>query len=269
MSKDTWLSKVSIISVDNDHTWRVVETDPNNQLEEVVFTIQGIISKKDLPPVTDVLASEAFKEAVDSIMEAQLIFERCFVDGALVKWYPDNTDNCLVMDISNRYLNTKNTHPQEQSQFERMTRVNTGNIVEVQLSIIAVSTKASQKRLKLKLRTITLIDESFSKRADIDTGKRKVNAHPEYAREDSAEGKGRRTQDDVEEESQQTSKAVWYKLRMDNAEIAKTWHKQHGELSDYCNHAPPPRCSGLGIGMESMPYFYNWPVWYIFQIIVT
>lgn len=65
------------------------------------------------------LRSEAFKDAMDSIMEAQLIFERCFADGTLVKWYPDNTDDCLAMDISNRYLETKNAHPQEQSQFEK------------------------------------------------------------------------------------------------------------------------------------------------------
>lgn len=33
------------------------------------------------------------------IMEAQLIFERHFTDGACVKWYPDNMDNCQAMDI--------------------------------------------------------------------------------------------------------------------------------------------------------------------------
>lgn len=52
---DTWLSKVSIMAVDDNHTWRVGETDKDNQLEEV-FTMQGIISKKDLPPAMDTLS---------------------------------------------------------------------------------------------------------------------------------------------------------------------------------------------------------------------
>ncbi len=45
-----------MMSVDNDRTWRMVETDAENQLEEMVFTIQGIIAKKDLPPVNDTLS---------------------------------------------------------------------------------------------------------------------------------------------------------------------------------------------------------------------
>ncbi len=41
------------MSVDGERTWRMVETDEDNQLEEVVFKIQGILVKKDLPPVTE------------------------------------------------------------------------------------------------------------------------------------------------------------------------------------------------------------------------
>lgn len=48
-----WLGKASMMSVDNDQTWQMVETNVENQLEEMVFTIQGIIAKKDLPPVND------------------------------------------------------------------------------------------------------------------------------------------------------------------------------------------------------------------------
>ncbi len=42
-------------------------------------------------------------------------------------------------------------------------QVHVGDIVEAQLSIIAVCTRTGQKRLKLNLRSIALIDESFSK----------------------------------------------------------------------------------------------------------
>ncbi|SJL13280.1 uncharacterized protein ARMOST_16720 [Armillaria ostoyae] len=96
-------------------------------------------------------------------MEAQLIFERHFTDGVFVKWYPDNMDDCLVMDINNRYLKTKNAHPQEQSLFEKMQTTepqvfHIGDIVEVQLSIITISTRTGQKRLKLKLSNILTIE---------------------------------------------------------------------------------------------------------------
>ncbi|PBK93578.1 hypothetical protein ARMGADRAFT_1079882 [Armillaria gallica] len=38
-----------------------------------------------------------------------------------------------------------------------------GNIVKVQLSIMAVSMKKTQRKLKLKLRTVAMIEESFTK----------------------------------------------------------------------------------------------------------
>ncbi len=44
---------MSVISVDGERTWQLVETDSDNQLEEVVFKTQGIAAKKDLPPITD------------------------------------------------------------------------------------------------------------------------------------------------------------------------------------------------------------------------
>ncbi len=43
-----------MMSINNDRTWRMVETDNKNQLEEMVFMLQGIIAKKDLPLVNDI-----------------------------------------------------------------------------------------------------------------------------------------------------------------------------------------------------------------------
>ncbi len=37
------------------------------------------------------MGGEAFKEMTDSIMEAQLIFERQFADSAWERWMPNNT----------------------------------------------------------------------------------------------------------------------------------------------------------------------------------
>ncbi len=42
------------------------------------------------------LGCEAFKETVDNILEAQLIFETQFPDGAFKKWTPDNMSTSIV-----------------------------------------------------------------------------------------------------------------------------------------------------------------------------
>ncbi|PBK58999.1 hypothetical protein ARMSODRAFT_983412 [Armillaria solidipes] len=134
-----WLGKASMMSVDNDQTWRMVETDNENQLEEMVFTLQGIIAKKDLPLVNDIplerrrdnygflqqnvrltgLGCQAFKDTADTILEAQLVFERQFPKGMFQEWTPDNTDDNMSINISNCYLKSCTTHPQEEASFEK------------------------------------------------------------------------------------------------------------------------------------------------------
>ncbi|KAK0442061.1 hypothetical protein EV421DRAFT_1904239 [Armillaria borealis] len=205
----------------------MIETDNENQLEEMVFTLQGIITKKDLPPVNDIplrdnygflqqnirltgLGCQPFKDTADTILEAQLVFERQFLEGIFQKWTPDNLDDNISINISNRYLESRRSHPQEEALFEKgvdpkgilaaaCTKKNLihikdnkvrfftssidkegercicrfdaaepqifrpGDIVEVQLSIIAVAMKNSQKKMKLKLRSVALIDEGFTK----------------------------------------------------------------------------------------------------------
>ncbi|SJL06771.1 uncharacterized protein ARMOST_10113 [Armillaria ostoyae] len=136
MFQDGWISKVAVMSIDEERTWQTVETDENNQLEEVIFKIQGILAKKDLPPVTEVsskdnytflqqhvritgIRGEAFKDTADLIMKVQLMFERHFPDSAWEKWIPNNTDGIMALDISNRYFETRKTHPQEQAEYEQ------------------------------------------------------------------------------------------------------------------------------------------------------
>ncbi|PBK83795.1 hypothetical protein ARMGADRAFT_944439 [Armillaria gallica] len=205
-----------MISVDNNQTWQMVETDSENQLEEMVFTLQGIVAKKDLPPVNNVplrdnygflqqnvrltgLGCQPFKETADTILEAQLVFKRQFLEGIFQKWTPDNTDNNISINISNRYLKkasfekgvdpkgilaaactkknlihtednkvqffTSSIDEEGERQFDTTEPqiFRPGNIVEIQLSIMAVAMKNSQKKIKLKLRSVALIDEGFTK----------------------------------------------------------------------------------------------------------
>ncbi|SJK96893.1 uncharacterized protein ARMOST_00141 [Armillaria ostoyae] len=143
-SKPAWLSKASMMSVDNDQTWHMVETDNENQLEEMVFMLQGIIAKKDLPLVNDIplrdnygflqqnvqlmgLGCQAFKDTADTILKAQLVFERQFPEDMFQKWTPDNTDDNISIDTSNRYLESRRAHPQEEALFKK--RVNLKGIL--------------------------------------------------------------------------------------------------------------------------------------------
>lgn len=48
-----WLNKASTMSIDNNRMWCMVRMAEDNQLEEIVFTIQEVLAKKDLPPVND------------------------------------------------------------------------------------------------------------------------------------------------------------------------------------------------------------------------
>ncbi|KAK0432752.1 uncharacterized protein EV420DRAFT_1237563, partial [Desarmillaria tabescens] len=65
------------------------------------------------------LGCDAFKETTDTILEAQLIFERQLQAGVFEKWTPDNTDDFLGIDISNRYLENRKSYPQEEAAFEK------------------------------------------------------------------------------------------------------------------------------------------------------
>ena len=65
------------------------------------------------------LGCEGFKDATDNILEAQLVFERQFPEGAFKKWIPDNMDGHIGVNISNRYLEMSKAYPQEQVSFEK------------------------------------------------------------------------------------------------------------------------------------------------------
>ncbi|PBK90603.1 hypothetical protein ARMGADRAFT_934064, partial [Armillaria gallica] len=64
------------------------------------------------------MGGKAFKETTDSIMEAQLIFDQQFANGAWERWMPNNTEDYISLDINNRYFETMKAHPQEQAEFE-------------------------------------------------------------------------------------------------------------------------------------------------------
>ncbi|SJL14061.1 uncharacterized protein ARMOST_17514 [Armillaria ostoyae] len=124
------------MSVDNGRTWRMVQTDDQNRPKAMVFTIQGIITRKALPPVNAIpLDSDVFlqqhvqlmrlcclafnlKETSDTILEAQLTSERQFAEDIIQKWTPDSTDDFIGTNLSHHYLKNRRAYPQEEAACE-------------------------------------------------------------------------------------------------------------------------------------------------------
>lgn len=50
---DTFSDRYMIQEVGNPTTWRLLKRDSEPIMEEAVFTVQGIIITKDLPPIYD------------------------------------------------------------------------------------------------------------------------------------------------------------------------------------------------------------------------
>ena len=48
---DTFSDRFMIQEVGNPTTWRLLKRNSDSVMEEAVFTVQGIILSKDLPPI--------------------------------------------------------------------------------------------------------------------------------------------------------------------------------------------------------------------------
>ncbi|PBK92035.1 hypothetical protein ARMGADRAFT_1105642 [Armillaria gallica] len=70
-------------------------------------------------PATGKRHTTAFKDTADTILEAQLVFERQFPKDIFQTRTPDNTDDNMSINISNCYLKSCRIHPQEEASFEK------------------------------------------------------------------------------------------------------------------------------------------------------
>lgn len=50
-SPDTFSERFKIQEVENPITWRLLKQNSSPVMEEAVFTVQGVILSKDLPPI--------------------------------------------------------------------------------------------------------------------------------------------------------------------------------------------------------------------------
>ncbi|KAF8800970.1 hypothetical protein BYT27DRAFT_7227042 [Phlegmacium glaucopus] len=115
-------------------TLRLIQIDTNDQVaEEAVFTIQGVLSAKHLPPVTENIRTPSqacylrqgvalvgygtatFEKAINSAQEIYGMFERNVEDASLESWVlPKSTVQGRALEASNRYLTSKRDAPDMQ-----------------------------------------------------------------------------------------------------------------------------------------------------------
>ncbi|KAF8811310.1 hypothetical protein BYT27DRAFT_7034303, partial [Phlegmacium glaucopus] len=113
--------RFTIQEMENPSSWRLLKRNDSSEMEEAVFTVQGIIISKDLPPIYEKpripvnrfkylrqnvsltgAGSATFSSALDAAQVIYRHFDRQFPEGLLEAWSADSTLDSL--DISNRYL---------------------------------------------------------------------------------------------------------------------------------------------------------------------
>ncbi|KIM84094.1 hypothetical protein PILCRDRAFT_68465, partial [Piloderma croceum F 1598] len=113
-------------------TWRLIyEGNGLANPEEIMMRVQGIISLKDLPPLTNKprsvqlwtnihlrqavsltgLGTEKFEQSIDAIIHIHTIFSRTFKDGLLDPWLLSAFKDHNAIDISNRYFTSHRQSP--------------------------------------------------------------------------------------------------------------------------------------------------------------
>ncbi|KAF8896010.1 hypothetical protein BD779DRAFT_1466051 [Infundibulicybe gibba] len=132
---DKWMDQLRIECLEEPKTWRLlVATSSDGALptvEEAVFTIQGVLMAKDLPPIQEKLSQAAarcrylrqgvtitglgsptFELAMNVAVEISRMFDRQFPEGKMEPWGPSTTEmeqSCI--ELSNRYFTPKRDAP--------------------------------------------------------------------------------------------------------------------------------------------------------------
>ncbi|TFK64426.1 hypothetical protein BDN72DRAFT_774634, partial [Pluteus cervinus] len=121
-----------VVEISEPRCWRLIRRLDNDETEEAVFSIHGIIVGKELPPVLDLpsmgkkslpflrqwvtlsgLSSVNFETAVDRAQDVYQKYRRFFPEDQLLPW----TDmNCTITEgrtltFSNRYFTRRNEAP--------------------------------------------------------------------------------------------------------------------------------------------------------------
>ncbi|KAF8802934.1 hypothetical protein BYT27DRAFT_7260508 [Phlegmacium glaucopus] len=187
---DTFSDKFTIQEVGNPITWCLLKRNSSPVLEEAVFTVQGIILSKDLPPIYKKprIPAHRFKYLQQNISLTGL-GSATFSKGILDSWSPTQSTHASL-DISNCYLTPlkdvngpvemksdhihtednyveyfamhKDSDGQRKFQACEPQMFQVGDIIQVQLSFVVIPVKAGRRRMLTVLRSLALLDEGFT-----------------------------------------------------------------------------------------------------------
>ncbi|KAF8874592.1 hypothetical protein BD779DRAFT_1408722, partial [Infundibulicybe gibba] len=119
---------LKIASLEHPKTWRLVNT--TSEIEEMVFTIQGILCAKDLPPLSQRptvqasryrflkqgititgLGSPTFERALNGARQLFGLFDCHFAEGKLEPWGMGTHEDYTALEFGNRYFTLKKDAP--------------------------------------------------------------------------------------------------------------------------------------------------------------
>ncbi|SJL08851.1 uncharacterized protein ARMOST_12222 [Armillaria ostoyae] len=124
ITKNRSMQSVSLEDDGSGYVWRLLtQAKEEAETEEVVFTVNGIISGMDLPPLYRVpksmsdkpvilsqkltisgLGASTFAESMSALREVSLTAEREFKQGTLEQWTPTTFNGFEAMESTNRYF---------------------------------------------------------------------------------------------------------------------------------------------------------------------
>ncbi|KDR64926.1 hypothetical protein GALMADRAFT_149157 [Galerina marginata CBS 339.88] len=115
--------QVEVVPLEQNKTWKLIRNPTTQDAEEVVLRIQGVLSQKSLPPISQTfniepkqrhfmrqsatlsgLGSALFNQAIQNAQDIHQMFSRTFPQGALEDWNPAMFEGHPAIDMNNRFF---------------------------------------------------------------------------------------------------------------------------------------------------------------------
>ncbi|KDR84705.1 hypothetical protein GALMADRAFT_53198, partial [Galerina marginata CBS 339.88] len=115
--------QVQVTPLEQNKIWKLIRSLSNEDAEEVVLRVQGVLSQKSLPPISQPfniepkqrhfmrqsvtltgLGSTLFSQAIQNAQDIHQIFSRTFPQGALEDWNSALFEGHPAIDMNNRFF---------------------------------------------------------------------------------------------------------------------------------------------------------------------
>ncbi|TFK60034.1 hypothetical protein BDN72DRAFT_905317 [Pluteus cervinus] len=163
-----WENTYTLMHHANPASWRLVkqkkEDDEAEEAEEVIFTLQGVVDGKNLPPILEDpkvprnkahflqqsitlsgLKTTTFEETLTALQEMYTVISRQFPEGRLLPWQPGPTvlGEGGSITLSNRYF-TKRSEGQQMQSTPFSTNIDPKKILTRMLTSSLIHTEENE-----------------------------------------------------------------------------------------------------------------------------